>query len=518
MTALCNPVLLATVILGIILFRYYPGHRIVVGMYVLGVMLLPELGSAEFVENVPRPLGFAGVRLIKPNAIALGLIFGSLLSDRRRWLAAHPRWFDLPMLAWCLGPILTSVTNSLVYNDPVSRYVPLSSSVMGRTISLLDSSDLYDGFLRAIDVVLLWGVPYLLGRLYITDSQKIRELVIAVIAGTALYAPLCVVEMVASPQLHRWVYGYHQHDFLQSIRFDGYRPMVFMEHGLAVGFWMVAGALAATWLWTCGAWRYITVRGQCVNGLWLAIPLCVVAILCKSTGALTLGVVGFAALAVSWTMHRPLPVFMLLCVFPLYTLVRTEGSWDAREVVELTNDTVGADRGQSLEFRLQNEELLVVKALERPLVGWGGWGRSRVHGQYGEATTVADGMWIITLGERGLIGLVTLGLLLLLPLIMLLVKHRSQLWVDSGSAATAIAAVILGIYSIDCLLNAMVNPVYLLLGGAVMGLSGIDTNTHTDMSKPPRTLWRIRPERKPTRVLVERERPAARVRCSPKAH
>ena len=511
MTALCNPALLLVFVLGVLLFWRRPGHRVVIAMYILGVLLLPELGSTEFVENVPRPLGFGGIRLIKPNAIALGLVIGSLLFDRRRWLAAHPRWFDLPMLAWCLGPILTSVTNSLFYDDPVSRQVPVSSSVLGRIVSLLDSSDLYDGFLRAVDVVFLWGVPYLLGRLYITDTQKLRELVLAIILGSALYAPLCVVEMIASPQLHRWVYGFHQHDFLQSIRFEGYRPMVFMEHGLAVGMWMVAGALAASWLWMSGAMRHITIRERKVTALWLVVPLCVVAILCKSTGALALGALGFAVLAGSWLVQRPIPVFVLLMAFPLYTFVRTEGSWDAREVVEFTDETVGVDRGQSLEFRLHNEELLVVKAMERPLVGWGGWGRSRVQDQYGEATTVADGLWIITLGERGLIGLVTLGFLLLLPLVVLLRQAHSQLWADPATATIAIAAVILGIYSIDCLLNAMVNPVYILLGGSVMSISLSPFRTPAKLDQPLPKRWRIRWNRKPTRILAKGERPATRL-------
>ncbi len=514
MTGLGNVVLLLTLALGVVLFRRHPGHRLVIGTYVLGMLFLPEFGSTEFIEGVPRPIGFAGIKLTKPNAIALGLVLGSLLYDWRRWLAARPKWYDLPMLAWCLGPILTSVANSLVYDDPVSHYVPASGGFLSGTISLLDSSDLYDGVMRAVDFILLWGVPYLLARLYITDSQKLRELVFAIVIGASLYAPLCVLEMIVSPQLHRWVYGFHQHDFLQSIRFSGYRPMVFLEHGLAVGFWMVAGALAAAWLWTVGLLRSIPgPRGRRLNALWVVIPLCAVAVACKSTGALALGIVGFATLGLSWVVRRPIPVLVLLIVFPLYAFVRMEGSWDAQGVVGLTDDTVGADRGQSLEFRLQNEDLLIVKALERPLVGWGGWGRSRVHNDYGEAVTIADGLWIITLGERGLIGLVTLGLIFLLPVVRLLVRHGSKPWIEPQSAPTAVAAVIVSLFTIDCLLNAMINPIYVLLIGGLMGLPrDAVLPTPLDVGTQTRSRWRIRPFRNKSRILKDREHPASRVR------
>ncbi|MCE9567903.1 MAG: hypothetical protein K8U57_38375 [Planctomycetes bacterium] len=514
MIPLCNVALILTLALGVILFSRYPGHRLVIGAYVLGMLFLPELGSTEYIEGVPPPMSVAGIKLTKPNVIGLGLIIGSLLYDRRRWLPARPRWFDLPMIAWTVGPVLTSVTNSLLYEDPVSRYVPMSNGVLRNAVSLLDSSDLYDGILRSVDEVFLWGVPYLLARLYITDARKVSDLILAIIIGAALYAPLCLLEMVVSPQLHRWVYGFHQHDFLQSIRFNGYRPMVFFQHGLALGFWMMVGALSATWLWLVGPLRDVGIRrGRWVSGLWIVIPLCLTSLLCRSTGALALGFVGFGTLLLSRTISRPIPVLVLLCLPPLYAAARIEGSWDVQGIVAITGNTVGADRGQSLEFRLENEDLLIAKAIERPLVGWGGWGRSRVHDDYGEAVTIADGLWIITFGERGLIGLGTLGLVFLLPVIRLLVNHRSRPWTQPEGAALAVGAVILSLYTIDSLLNAMLNPVYILLAGGLAGLPRTETPAPiSEVDTTPRRHWRVSPIRQAARILRTRERPASRVR------
>jgi hypothetical protein len=498
--------LLAWVVLGVILFRYYPGHRLVVGMYVVGVLFLPEFGSTDYVEGVPRPLTVAGVQLTKPNAIALGLLAGSLLFDRRRWSAPRPRWFDLPMLAWCVGPAVSSVANSLIHSDPVSAYVPTSGGALGTATTWLVSSDLYDGVVRSLDVVVGWGVPYCLARLYITDSKKLGELVLCVVAGAVVYVPLCLLEMWVSPQLHRWVYGFHQHEFQQSIRFDSYRPMVFLEHGLAVGFWMVVGTLAAVWLWVTGPLRKVPYPGGHVSGLWLVIPLVVTTVACKSTGALALGVLGFAVLALARAVRRPAPVLILLCIAPLYAVARTAGSWDGQVVVDLTHDIVGADRAQSLEFRLQNESLLVEKALERPLVGWGGWGRSRVYDQQGQPITIADGLWIVTLGERGLFGLVTLGFVLLLPVALLIVRHGSRPWTQPGLATAAVAAVILGLYSIDCLFNGMVNPVFILLVGGLIALPLHDPAPVPPDSADPSNTWRVRGNQGPTRVASLRMR------------
>ena len=72
------------------------------------------------------------------NAIALGLLAGSLLYDRGRWLSVRPRWFDLPILVWCFSPLVTAVSNALLFHDPVSRYdpdfLPRDAGLVGRLV------------------------------------------------------------------------------------------------------------------------------------------------------------------------------------------------------------------------------------------------------------------------------------------------------------------------------------------------------------------------------------------------
>ncbi len=152
-----------------------------------------------------------------------------------------------------------------------------------------------------------------------------------------------------------------------------------------------------------------------IRMLWAVIALLLTAVLCRSTGALALGAVGCLTLALSQWVRLPIAPILLLAVPPLYVGLRTSSLWSGEEAVGWLGANFDEGRAQSLDFRLQNENQLVDKALENPVFGWGGWGRSRIRDAEGKEAAVADGLWIIALGERGFVGLVALGLTLLLP-------------------------------------------------------------------------------------------------------
>ena len=56
---------------------------------------------------------------------------------------------DIPVVVWCLVPMASSLTNGL---------------------------GAYDGASFILQRVLMWGVPYFIGRLYFNDPQSLREL------------------------------------------------------------------------------------------------------------------------------------------------------------------------------------------------------------------------------------------------------------------------------------------------------------------------------------------------------
>ena len=127
---------------------------------------------------------------------------------------------------------------------------------------------------------------------------------------------------------------------------------------------------------------------------------------------------------------------------------------------------VNDDRAQSLEFRFQNEDLVVVRARQALLTGWGGFGRGHIYDAYGEPVSVMDGYWLIMFAYRGLLGLISLYLALLLAPTVALVRFAGRKWSFVDVAPAIALAVALVLFAIDTLLNAMLNAIYpLALGG-----------------------------------------------------
>jgi hypothetical protein len=58
---------------------------------------------------------------------------------------------------------------------------------------------------------LLVFIPFYLGAALFNERDTLRDLMKAFVVGGLVYLPLVVFELRASPQLHAWVYGYHQH-------------------------------------------------------------------------------------------------------------------------------------------------------------------------------------------------------------------------------------------------------------------------------------------------------------------
>jgi len=154
-----------------------------------------------------------------------------------------------------------------------------------------------------------------------------------------------------------------------------------------------------------------------------------------------------------------------------YIGTRATGYWDGQNLVDVIAEKYSADRAESLRFRFENENILVEKALQRSFFGWGGWGRSRVYAEDSkEDKSVTDGFWIIALGTRGYFGLFSVTLVLMLPAFLLLIKCPPRLWGKPEYAPTAVISLIPLLFMIDCLLNGMINQVYIIFAGGASGL------------------------------------------------
>jgi hypothetical protein len=405
-----------------------PARRAVIVAYVAAWLFLPVY--AYEIKGFPE--------WTKMSATSISLLGALMIFDLRTLTAFRLRWFDLPMLAWCLSPAAASLANDL---------------------------GLYDAASAFRNHAVTWGIPYFLGRLYFSDFDGLRELALGLFIGGLIYVPLCLYEIRMSPQLHTIVYGFHQHSFAQTKRFGGWRPTVFMDHGLMVGIWMSMSSLAGIWLWLCGGLR--SFRG--ISILWFLVPLLVTTVLCKSAGALVLLLMGIALLFWVRRYQTRAPLYLLGAVAPLYILLRLTGIWTGAAMVEAAQ-VFSSERADSLETRLRQEDMLAAKALQRPVFGWAGWNRSRIADETGTDIAITDGLWIIEFGQRGLFGLAAMLSVFLLPAIALARSAPAREWTRPYAAPAAALAAVVVLYLIDCIPNAHVTPVFTLALGGLTAL------------------------------------------------
>jgi len=408
------------------MFSLLPSRVAVIAAFVFAWLFLPVAGY--------------DIRFLPPytkmSATCVGVLVATLIFDSNRILKFRPSWVDAPMVIFCGWPFMSAVANG---HGP------------------------YEGASAVFAQVVAWGMPYFIGRTYFTDLRGLKELAVGVFVGGLIYIPLCLYEIRMSPQLHKMVYGFHQHSFVQAYRWGSYRPTVFMGHGLMVSMWMTAASLTGLWFWATGAMKRIL-------GLPLAavVPvLLATTMVLRSTGALALLAIGMAVLGFMWLKPSQLPILCLAGIAILYMGVRATGIWSGKELVAASTAVFGRYRTESLSFRLENEELLARRAMQRPLVGWG---RMVTRDDEDEAAAVSDGMWIIIFGVSGAVGLASFAALILLPPLLLRARASPRYWFHPHLAPAVCFACLLALWMIDNLFNAMLNPIFLLIAGGLAGL------------------------------------------------
>lgn len=420
---------------------------VVLGLYLVlparRAMLVAVFGAWLFLPMAAYT--FVGLPdYTKTTATMYGLTLATLLFDPRSVLRFRPSLIDLPMFVWCLTPFVSSLVNG---------YGP------------------YDGMSAVMYQSLIWFMPYFFGRIYLGDQRGLREFAVALVIAALVYTPFCVIEMKLSPQFHNWIYGGHQHDFLQQVRGDAYRPMVFMQHGLACSMFMASGALAASWLAISGA-----VRSLHRVPMWaIACLLLVVTVLSRSMGATLLLFAGLGALLCT-KIPRTKLALVLLAAAPLgYMGLRATGVWDGSHLVSLA-EVISAGRASSLQVRIDNENALVDRALQRPIVGWAGQGAARVRNEDGVDISITDGLWVIAVGNNGLVGLAGLTFAVLGPALVMLRRCSASLFASPAGGPAAICAALLILHACDNVFNAMVSPIFFLAAGGLASALLSDRN------------------------------------------
>jgi len=345
-----------------------------------------------------------------------------------------------------ISPLITAVLNS-------------DSFVIGG--HYLKGLTYYDGLSATINKFLII-TPFFIGRqLFKTYQHQLLMFKLLVVAGL-LYSIPMLFEVRMSPQLHTWFYDYFPHNFGQQKRFGGFRPVVFMGHGLLVSFFAAVVLLAAAALWK----SKIKIRN--FSPPIVSYYLLVVLVLCKSIASLFYGIFAFVAITKIKPKSQHKIAIALVCLAMLYPALSIMKIFPHQELVEVA-ESIDAGRAQSLQFRFDNENKLMSHGRDRFYFGWGSWGRNRV---YNEATgvdeSVTDGRWIMTFGQFGILGFIAEFGLLAIPVFR---AYTASKLVDLKSEAVLLSAhsLLVGIIMVDQLPNATLAPWLWLLAGILLG-------------------------------------------------
>jgi hypothetical protein len=422
-------------------------RRATIACFVIGWLFLPVTTGLKIAEGVPA--------WDKITAITLMALVCTAIFDSARFAAFRLKWFDLPMIAYTLVPIASCAVSG---DGP------------------------YEGICASFKCAMIWFGPYFLGRIYITDLDAMSELATGIVAGGLAYAPLCLFESRISPQLHNWAYGYFQHSFAQTYRLGGWRPMVFMQHGLAVGMFMTQASILALWMAVGRSPRRII--GWRLP--WIAILMVFTTIMCRSSFAIVLLAVGVLVLVIGWSLNTRIGLILMILVVPAYMLTRATGLFNAEPLINAVSEYADADRGVSFAVRVHNENLIIARALEHPALGWAYSGKFLVRNEDGDIVSVPDGFWVIALGENGIVGLSLITLSILLPVILFLMRFPPRAWGHPMVAPAAAMAVVIAAHMIDNLANAMLSPLFSLPMGA-MGSVYVATAAAAARAKQNRT-------------------------------
>jgi hypothetical protein len=381
-------------------------------------------------ESIPALFAFLGCRFIAGRKISF-------------W--GKPGWVTILLIMFVLGPFITAELNQ-------------DATYSGG--KLLQPMEHYDAISAVINQLIVI-IPFFLGRQLFRNVDDHELMFRTLIMAGLCYSVLMLFEVRMSPQLNRWIYGFFPHSFAQQMRFGGFRPVVFMGHGLLVSFFAVVTLIAASVFWQ----MKIKIRRLSSSGI--TFYLLLVLLLCKSVasylyGFASLYLIKFSSFKIQLKFAQVLVLLALLYptlsitnLFPHQAIMNWALSMDA-------------DRAQSLGVRFDNEYRLLNHAKKRFIFGWGTWGRNRIYSEdTAKDITITDGRWIITFGQFGWVGFIAeFGLLAIS--VFKAVKAFKYLKIKRERCLLSAHALLVGIVMTDQLPNSSLSPWLWLLTGILL--------------------------------------------------
>ncbi|MGJ8603015.1 MAG: O-antigen ligase family protein [Marivita sp.] len=444
----------------VFLFLKLPPGRAVIATLLVGYLFLPE---------PPAGFDFPLIPPLTKHTIPA-------LSAMMMWVWLYPQNLNLmPRSPLAVGLLLIFV------------FSPVGTTVLNLTPIYwgefyIQAMTLKDSLGLVIQQVLLI-LPFLLARRFLYRAEDQRDLLFAFMIGGLLYSVPMLIEIRLSPQLNMWIYGYFQHDFIQTIRFGGFRPMVFLYHGIWAAFFLLMAILSAYALWRT---KQITSNWKL---LLIAFYLTGVLVLSKSLGAWLFAAIlipTIVMLGARWQMRLAVVIASFAIAYPALKgvdLIPQDGILEAAASID-------PERSASLAFRFGNENALLERAQERPLFGWGSYNRNQIlDTTSGEVETVTDGRWVILIGQFGWLGFLAEFGLLVLPVIFLWRETRYRKPEDFSPLIVPLS-LILAVNVFDMLPNATLTPLTWLMAGALTGYAESLRHNRNAYQSRHHLLWR----------------------------
>jgi len=428
----------------VVIFRSLPPGR---------ALIVSLMGAYLFLPPQPTAFDFPLIPALNKEslpALTVLILCVALYKDEMT-LIPQSKLVRVMLALVLLGPVGTTITNL----EPV---------FFGRIgLPGMSPKDMLSVAFRQI----LEITPFLLARNFLNTRAGHRDLLLALVIGGLIYSFPMLLEVRLSPQLNIWIYGFFQHSFEQMIRQGGFRPIVFLYHGLWAAFFVMSSVVAAVILLRAEEGR--TKTYAMVAGVYLFMVL----VLCKSLASLMYCVflvpmvllvprrlqlwaaLGFAALALAY------PTLKGVGAIPETALLEQAAK-------------ISEDRAGSLQYRFDNENVLLDRAMEKPVLGWGSWGRNQILDPVtGVSETVSDGYWVIVLGIFGWVGWLGVFGLLLSPIFLMWQRLRGPV-LEQSSPYVMGMGLLLGINVFDLLPNATLTPMTWLIAGALVGYAERD--------------------------------------------
>jgi len=398
------------------LFRNLKFERALIWSILGGYLLLPQ--RTEF--NLPLVPAMDKVSI--PN-LAVVIIILFALKIR---FSVLPRFMLAKVLT--IGFVLCAIPTVLTNPEPILFRVLANSDPIVFLTDMLPGQSIRDiGSVLIAQMLTL--VPFLLARQFLSSEDGLRELLLAFFVGGLAYSIPALIEIRFSPQMNVWVYGFFQHSFAQTIRAGGYRPIVFLPHGLWLALFIFMSIVAAA------ALARVADKENRARMYGALVYLLVLMVLCKSAGALLFTIA-----------LTPLVLFL-------------SPRWQIRAAVVFATIAV-------VYPMLRNANVI-----PKPLFGWSGWGRSLVrHPETAEILSIPDGRWIIIFGTFGWLGYICEFGILAFPIFMMglyILRNRTT----PLSPFVGAMILILGATLLDMLINATLTPTQSSQGAAHRSLA-----------------------------------------------